>query len=65
MASYDDADDQAQQGGEPGGHAGKEKGRGGLAPEGRRGRAKRARDPQAVGVKFFGLSVSLYPSIPA
>ena len=39
---------------------GKGKRSGGLAPEGRRGRAKRARDPQAVGVKFFGLSVYLY-----
>ena len=39
---------------------GKEKRSGGLAPEGRRGRAKRARDPQAVGGKFFGISVYIY-----
>ena len=39
---------------------GKEKRSGGLAPEGRRGRAKRARDPRAVGGKVFGLSVYIY-----
>ena len=68
MASYDDAEtDQARS--KEGSRArarGKEERSGGLAPEGRRGRAKRARDPQAFGVKFVGLIISsLSQSIPA
>ena len=52
-----DAKRAAAEGGEPGGHAGKKKRSGGLAPEGRRGRAKRARDPQAGRKKVRGLFI--------